>query len=618
LWKTDGTDNGTVLIKDIDTSGSSRPENLVRAGQFVYFVADDGIQGEALWRTDGTKEGTIMLTFSTPGKRVNRLDSLIAVGDLLYFVGRRPNAGLELWKSDGTPGGTGLVQDIAPGAAWSSPEWLVDLNGTLFFVADDGATGRNLWRSNGSAEGTVKINLIQTRELTHVDGALFFEGIDGDNHALWKSYGAADGTVQLAELKESGEVSFASAANGLLYFFVEYPVSREPPHDTELWRSDGTPSGTFAVKTFPSFSSPGVNAVTASAGPIVEYNYRAYFMTGTPYTTWDLWQTDGTADGTVVVESVRQPPFLPSTIRSVYGGALFFTAAEPDAEGPKSYLGRTHGSTDSTVFYEPPFESPILKIAGLGDRVLFTGHTEGYGREPWFVLLQPSISANGVVDAAAYQPTLAPGGLASLFGVELAGETAAATSFPLPTTLAGAKVKVNGIDAPLLFASPTQINFQVPYGTPVGANVSVVASLNGQHSVSQPTTVAEFAPAMFVNPATGEPIVQRHADASLISAQNPARPGDILTLYVTGIGGLDNPPATGAAATDSPLAMATTPPIVFVGGVEAGVLFAGLAPGFAGLGQINIELPQALPQGSPLPLTVRFGNSESPVLALPF
>jgi uncharacterized protein (TIGR03437 family) len=77
--------------------------------------------------------------------------------------------------------------------------------------------------------------------------------------------------------------------------------------------------------------------------------------------------------------------------------------------------------------------------------------------------------------------------------------------------------------------------------------------------------------AIFVNPSTGEPIVQRHADGSLITAQNPAKPGETLVLYVTGIGGLDNPPAT-----DSPLAMATTTPTVLIGVVEATVLFAGL------------------------------------------
>src|SRR5690606_18145190 len=112
-------------------------------------------------------------------------------------------------------------------------------------------------------------------------------------------------------------------------------------------------------------------------------------------------------------------------------------------------IARTQGTAETTLVDDAPFDEFINSFVGAGPNAYFGGVTEETGRELWAVPLQPSISANGVVDAAGYQPTLAPGSLASLFGVELSGETAAATSFPLPTTLAGAKVKVNGIDAPL-------------------------------------------------------------------------------------------------------------------------------------------------------------------------
>jgi uncharacterized protein (TIGR03437 family) len=205
----------------------------------------------------------------------------------------------------------------------------------------------------------------------------------------------------------------------------------------------------------------------------------------------------------------------------------------------------------------------------------------------------------------------------SRFGVELSTTPAAAQSLPLPTTLAGARIQVNGIDAPLLFVSPKQINFQVPFETPEGS-VSVGAILGGQQSPAEPATVARFAPELFVNPATGLPLAQRHSDGALINAQTLAKPGDVLILYVTGIGVLNNPPATGAPATDDPLSSATVTPTVTVGGVAASVSFAGLAPGFVGLGQINIKLPAGLPQGNSLPLVVRFGDSESQTLQLPF
>lgn len=240
------------------------------------------------------------------------------------------------------------------------------------------------------------------------------------------------------------------------------------------------------------------------------------------------------------------------------------------------------------------------------------------GGELWSLPLIPAISSNGVVDAAKFSAMLAPGGLASLFGVELAGGIAAASSLPLPTTLAGVRIQVNGVDAPLLFVSPKQINFQTPFETPTGGTVSVVAFLDGQQSSSQPTAVADFAPGVFTNTVTGEPIVQRHPDGALISAQNPAKPGDVLIIFATGMGGLDNPPTTGEAALASPLATATTLPTVTIGGVEVTVLFAGLTPGFAGLAQINLQLPEGLPQGEPLTLMVQFGDGTSDSVQLPF
>jgi uncharacterized protein (TIGR03437 family) len=215
-----------------------------------------------------------------------------------------------------------------------------------------------------------------------------------------------------------------------------------------------------------------------------------------------------------------------------------------------------------------------------------------------------------VVDAASFRVAIAPGGLASVFGTELAGVTVAATSLPLPTTLAGVRVQVAGVDAPLLFVSPRQINFQIPYGTPIGS-VAIVVITGTQQSSAELATVAIYAPSLFVNPDTGRPIIQRHPDGALITEENRAKPGDTLIIYVTGIGGLDVAPATGAAASDSPLSISTVTPTVTVGGVPVEVLFAGLTPDLVGLGQINIVLPAELPVANGLPLLIIYGNRRS-------
>jgi uncharacterized protein (TIGR03437 family) len=121
---------------------------------------------------------------------------------------------------------------------------------------------------------------------------------------------------------------------------------------------------------------------------------------------------------------------------------------------------------------------------------------------------------------------------------------------------------------------------------------------------------------VFVNPANSEPIVTR-ADGSLITTANPARAGDVLIVFATGVGELSSPPLTGAASLASPLASAPVLPSVTVGGSAAQVFFVGLTPGFVGLAQINIQLAEQLPAGAALDLVINFGGAQSPMVLLP-
>ena len=239
----------------------------------------------------------------------------------------------------------------------------------------------------------------------------------------------------------------------------------------------------------------------------------------------------------------------------------------------------------------------------------------------------PTINAGGVVNAASGGPVVVPGGVASIFGVNLAGGTELATGTPLPTSLGGVQVTVNGIPAPIFFVSALQINFQIPFGVPTSGSLTIVVTRDGVDSPGEQVTVAEFAPGVFVvpqappNPAL--PIIQRFPDFSTISPTNPAKAGDVLILYITGVGGLTDPPATGQPALGDPLSFATVTPTVTVGGAAAAVSFAGLAPNFVGVGQVNITLPTPLPaptQGPGCPtltLVIDFGGASSMPVELP-
>ena len=230
----------------------------------------------------------------------------------------------------------------------------------------------------------------------------------------------------------------------------------------------------------------------------------------------------------------------------------------------------------------------------------------------------PGISGGGIVDAAQFQAVVARGGIGSMFGSELADDIVIAGGLPLPFELGGARVRVDGWEAPLFFVSPSQINFQVPFEADSPGEVGVVVIHNGEESPPEPASMAEFAPAVFINPNTAEPIIQRHPDGALITSANPAKPGDVLIIFMTGIGGVRNPPATGAAALASPLARARVTPAVTVGGEGTQVIFAGLAPFFVGLGQVNIQLPESLLiTAATMPLVIDFEGSRNPPVNLP-
>ena len=162
-----------------------------------------------------------------------------------------------------------------------------------------------------------------------------------------------------------------------------------------------------------------------------------------------------------------------------------------------------------------------------------------------------------------------------------------ASDIPLPLELGGVRVEVNGVPAPLFFVSSGQINFQIPFETQLG-QASVVVIRDGVSSQPETVEVKAYVPAAFKNPATGEAIVVASGSAQLISADNPAVAGQIVTVFMDGFGLLDNPPGTGAAAPVDPLARTIAVPRVTLGKQEVTVYYAGLTPNLVGLGQLDL------------------------------
>lgn len=225
----------------------------------------------------------------------------------------------------------------------------------------------------------------------------------------------------------------------------------------------------------------------------------------------------------------------------------------------------------------------------------------------------PSIRPDlGVVGAASYAPALTPGGLGAIFGFNLASTSMAAAGLPLPNSLAGTQVKIGGVLAPLLYVSPSQINFQIPWELTGQAQASVaVTTPFGSSPVEMTMNLSTAAPAIFTanGSGSGQGLVVS-LQGKLAAAATPVAPGQWVVIYCTGLGSASNRPATGAAVADASSPTVRTP-LVTIGGVQATLNFAGLAPGYVGVYQVNALVPADTAPGSSVPLTLTIDGAPS-------
>ena len=247
--------------------------------------------------------------------------------------------------------------------------------------------------------------------------------------------------------------------------------------------------------------------------------------------------------------------------------------------------------------------SAVISLAGLP----FIVTQQGVGTAP-------SMIPGGIVNAASYTAPVAPGSVASVFANFLVSSPVVATQSPLPTSISGLSLQLNGgALAPLFFVSGGQVNFQVPWELSGQAQTTLAAILNSQSSAAEIVSLAQFAPAIFSmnSGGTGQGAI---LDSSYrpVDSTNPATAGSTyVSIYCTGLGAVTNQPATGAPAPSSPLSWTTTIPTVTIGGAPASLSFYGLAPGYVGLYQVNAQVPAEAAKGSAVPVTISIGGTTS-------
>jgi len=228
----------------------------------------------------------------------------------------------------------------------------------------------------------------------------------------------------------------------------------------------------------------------------------------------------------------------------------------------------------------------------------------------------PQFTAAGVVSAASFAGgSAAPGEIVSLFGTGLGPAAGAVGGLDpatgrLTTTLAGSVVTFNGVRAPLFFASDRQINAQAPYEMAGQSSAAVVVSYQGVASNPDTVMLGAARPGIFQRPGASQGIILNQ-DGALNGAGAAAARGSVVVVFGTGQGAIEPPLASGALAPASPLSVASQPVTATIGDRPARVLFAGLTPGFAGLLQLNVEVPADAPVGSSVPVVVTVGGIAS-------
>ena len=384
LWRSDGTKNGTTLVMDINSgSTGSAITNMVKMNNAIYFTANNGFSsnGTELWMSDGTT--TQMVKDINSGTGSSSPSELYVFDNTLYFSAYSGTSyGRELWKSDGTANNASQVMDIYPNGSGSDPANLYGFNDYVYFSAKN-ADGNELWKTDGTT--TTQVLDIYTgssnsdpKEFQAFDGDLYFSAKDATyNRELWKVEGTTGNAALFADIYDGSSGSFPQSLmefNGHLYFIASnaangqeifktdgtavsigaeirigtgssYPMNltvmdsnlyfvgyKSAQYGRELYQHNGTTS--VLLKDVNATGSSGTDDAfsgVASSNSFQVYNDRLFFGADNGVNGYELWMSDGTTAGTMLLRDVNDDGSSPGPDSSpgnfvVANGYLFFSA----------------------------------------------------------------------------------------------------------------------------------------------------------------------------------------------------------------------------------------------------------------------------------------------------
>ncbi|WDQ17494.1 ELWxxDGT repeat protein [Rhodopirellula sp. P2] len=406
LWKSDGTESGTIRLDDPIANGFGLyPRDLVEVNGEVYFSGWSNVEGYELWKTDGTPGGTMQVA-DVNSSGDSYPTNLTAVGSTLFFTANDGVHGNELWKHESLLNATSMVKDLSVGGSYdgSYPDWLTVSGGMLYFSANDG-TGEQLYRSTGDAAGTVPVTQAGTGDpilfptsLTDFNGELFVES----DFELWTTTGQA-GSSTVGSL---GDFSGYPDYYGPRFFVAHQNELHFIARSDELWKTDGTPSGT--VSLFDATTDPNDYA---DVGYLTEAGGLLYFVADADpvgYNDFELWKFDGTTASVVKDIRVGDEGSYPLGLTE-FQGKLIFSA--DDGESGRE-LWMSDGTQSGTILIDDIHSAvgtgslandTFFEFVEFDNQLFFPADNGVVGEELWkFTLPQVTVTNSPVsVDEAA-------------------------------------------------------------------------------------------------------------------------------------------------------------------------------------------------------------------------
>ncbi|MFN3324056.1 MAG: hypothetical protein ACK5AZ_11215 [Bryobacteraceae bacterium] len=270
----------------------------------------------------------------------------------------------------------------------------------------------------------------------------------------------------------------------------------------------------------------------------------------------------------------------------------------------ETVIGNTMAGTPGqcSVAEWAPIPSPA-ELLVRGNRLLWVGSL----RLRQVLVFQgppnpPAAPGNGIVHAGSFEQKIGPGVLFSIFGERLAAAETAASGAPWPVWLGNTAVCLDGHPAPVFYMNPSQINAQAPFAVRTGETGYLRVFTAGGVTPPIPVNLLATSPGVFEY--DGGRAMAQNLDGSINGPQAPAAVGDVVVVYMSGIGELDNPVPTGVIAPGDPLSRPKTDVSATIGGQNAPMHYLGLSPGFIGLAQANVVIPNLPPGDHDLVFTI--------------